>query len=60
MVLPIGTFLSTLIVALEITRAFKLVETMLIFIGFLTFLDLFAILERFVISKMFPIMGSSF
>jgi hypothetical protein len=60
MVLPIGTLLSTLIVALEITRAFKLVETMLIFIGFLTFLDLFAILERFVISKMFPIMGSSF
>jgi hypothetical protein len=60
MVLPIGTLLSTLIVALEITRAFKLVETMLIFIGFLTFLDLFAILERFVILKMFPIMGSSF
>jgi len=60
MVLPIGNLLSTLIVALEITRAFKLVETMLIFIGFLTFLNLFAILERFVISKMFPIMGSSF
>ncbi len=59
LVLPIGTLLSTLIVALEITKAFKLVGTMLIFIGSLTFLDLLAILERFVISKMFPIVGSS-
>jgi hypothetical protein len=60
MVLPIRTLLSTLIVALEITRALKLVGTMLMILGSLTFLDLLAMLERFVISKMFPILGSSF
>jgi hypothetical protein len=59
MVPPIKTLLSMLIVALKISRAFKLVGITLIFIGSLTFMDLLVIPKRSIILKMFPILGSS-